>query len=61
MELNLFSIYDQKAKAFLPPFHMPNKAMAERIFRDSVNDEGQMFFKHPEDYDPYRIVTGKRR
>lgn len=46
----IFSIYDQKAKAYLPPFFLPNAPMAERVFGDCVNSESHQFAQHPEDY-----------
>lgn len=50
MKLTIFSIFDVKAAAFLPPFYMVNRSTAERAFLDSVSDPGHMFCKHPEDY-----------
>ena len=55
MELTIFSIYDQKAKAFLPPFFLPRVEMAERTFSDCANDPSHNFGKHPEDYVLHRI------
>lgn len=50
MYLKIFTVYDQKAKAYLPPFFLPEKGMAERTFSDCCNDEHHQFGKHPEDY-----------
>lgn len=50
MMLHIYSVYDSKAKAFLPPFLILNDAMAKRIFGDCVNDPTHQFSKHPEDY-----------
>lgn len=50
MILKIFTVYDQKAKAFLPPFFMAQRPAAERAFSDCVNDDTHQFGKHPEDY-----------
>lgn len=52
---NVFSVYDNKAKAYLPPFIMHNDAMAVRVFGDCVNSEDHQFGKHPDDYTLFRI------
>ncbi len=46
----IFSIYDTKAKAHLPPFFLPNSDMAIRMFSDCVNDPKHAFSAHPADY-----------
>lgn len=46
----IFSVYDQKAEAYLPPFYLPNRAMAVRTFTDCVNSKDHQFGKHPQDY-----------
>lgn len=54
MKLSCFAVFDEKAKAFLPPFFLPNTAVALRVFSDCVNDpEGpnrHAFARHPSDY-----------
>ena len=50
MQHSMFSIYDTKAQAYLPPFILPNVQMAQRVFGDCVNSEDHQFSKHPEDY-----------
>ena len=35
---NIFSVYDNKAEAFLPPFVLPKREMAIRTFADSINN-----------------------
>lgn len=47
---HVFSIYDQKAAAFLPPFILPRKEMAIRTFTDCVQSDDHQFGSHPEDY-----------
>lgn len=46
----VFTIYDDKAKAYLPPFFLPEMGQAIRAFTDCVNDPTHMFGKHPSDY-----------
>ena len=55
MKISMFSIYDSKAKSYLPPFHMPNDAMALRVFQDCVSDPSHAFGKHPEDYTLFHL------
>lgn len=50
MKQQIFTIFDQKAKAYLPPFFLPAAAMAIRTFSDCVNSPDHMFGKHPADY-----------
>lgn len=53
----MFSIYDSKAKAYLPPFILPNSQMAQRTFGDCVNSEKHQFHAHPEDYTLFQLGT----
>lgn len=46
----IFTIYDSKAGAYLPPFFLPTVPMATRVFGDCVNDPTHQFSKHPLDY-----------
>lgn len=50
MLLQIFTVFDSKAEAYLPPFYMTTKGQAIRAFSDSVNDPTHVFMKHPEDY-----------
>ncbi len=50
MILKIFTIYDVKAGAYLPPFYLPQEGMATRTFQDCVNDENHAFSKNPGDY-----------
>lgn len=52
-----FTIYDTKAEAYLPPFILPTRAMAIRIFTDCCNDDGHAFGKHPHDYTLFQCGT----
>ncbi len=53
----IYSIFDTKAKAYYPPFFLPNTDLAVRIFSDQVNDTNHTFNKHPEDYTLFQIGT----
>lgn len=55
--LNLYSVFDQKAKAYLAPFAMTNDDVAMRAFADTVNDGESPMAKHPEDYTLIRLGT----
>ncbi len=50
MRHRAFSIFDQKAKAYMTPFFMGEVGMATRTFTDMVNSPDHMIAKHPEDY-----------
>jgi len=50
MKLKCFVIYDDKAKAYLPPFFAPQIGQAVRSISDGINDPQSEFGKHPEDY-----------
>lgn len=50
MILKMFTVFDQKAKAYLSPFCMAEKGQAIRSFTDLINDGDHQFSKHPEDY-----------
>ncbi len=55
MNLEIFSVYDIKAKAYLPPFFMPRIDLAIRLFSNSANDPGHAFGANPEDYVLFHI------
>jgi len=50
MITQIFSVYDSKTAAYLPPFYMVSKPAAIRAITDAVTDQEHMFFKHAEDY-----------
>jgi hypothetical protein len=56
MKLNVYSIFDQAAEAFVTPFFMQNDGLAMRAFQDNVNanDENNIS-KHPEQFSLYKI------
>nr|UXQ88105.1 MAG: nonstructural protein [Microvirus sp.] len=55
MLVNIFTIFDEKARAYLPPFYQPEIAQAHRSFGDAVNDPETAFYKHPSDYTLFHI------
>lgn len=55
IKLIAFSVFDQKAEAFIAPFFMPTKQMAVRVFADCCNDPNHQFGKHPADYTLFQL------
>lgn len=54
---NVFSVYDEKAEAYLPVFQLPTSPMATRIFGECVNSREHQFGKHPGDYTLFLVGT----
>ena len=50
MQQKLFTVYDEKAESYLPPFFVPTTGLATRAFTDCVNSADHQFGKHPHDY-----------
>lgn len=48
--MQMFSVYDSKAAAYLPPFHSQTIATAIRAFEGAVRDEASPFHTHAADY-----------
>lgn len=46
----IFTVYDSKAFAFLPPFYAHEKGVAARQFSECANSDQHQFGKHPGDY-----------
>lgn len=55
MKLLCFAIWDEKAKAYLPPFFLPAVGVAVRAFSDCVNDPGHAFGRNPHDYTLFQL------
>lgn len=51
----LFTIYDEKAEVFLPPFFVPTVGIAKRAFTDCINSNDHQFAKHPGDYTLFQL------
>ena len=41
--MKVFSVYDSKAEAFLPPFFSPTTAVGVRVFEAAANDVEHVF------------------
>lgn len=46
----LFSIFDNKAESYSPPFAAATKGLATRMFADLVNDRSTAPGKYPQDF-----------
>ena len=57
MKTKIFTVYDSKAEAYLPPFFMASTGSAMRAFEDSIHDTTTQFAKHPEDYTIFELGT----
>lgn len=57
MKLEMFSVFDSAAKAFMEPFVAQTIEVAIRRFRASVNHEGSDFGRFPEDYTLFHVGT----
>lgn len=57
MILQVFSVYDSKAKAYLQPFHAANAAIACRMISDAANEPQHMFNRHAADYTLQQLAT----
>jgi hypothetical protein len=57
MELNIYSIYDEDAKAYLQPFFTQNHGIAIRVFSDNVNGKDNQIANHPHKFTLFHIGT----
>lgn len=55
MRLGIYSVYDSKAKAYLPPFFLPNDALAVRAVVGCTRDPDHSFAKFPLDYSLHKM------
>lgn len=55
MLMLMFSVYDDKAAAFMQPFFERAEGAAVRAFQSACNDEKHNFFKASADYSLYII------
>lgn len=51
----LFTVYDEKAEVFTPPFFVPTLGIATRAFADCINSDEHQFGKHPADYTLFQL------
>jgi len=64
MVFNVYSVFDEKALVFAPPFLMVHDGEALRAFGDAVGDPKSKLAAHPGDFKLFRLgtfndVTGK--
>ncbi len=50
MILKIFTVYDSKSEAYLPPFYNSSRGAALRAYSDTVNDRSTPIGAHPADY-----------
>jgi hypothetical protein len=55
MKLEMFSVYDQKARAFCTPFFCPNEHVALRAFTSSANDQTTEIGRYPTDFSLFAL------
>lgn len=55
MKIKMFTVYDGKAFAYLPPFYLLREEMAQRAFGECVNSKDHQFGRHPHDYTLFKI------
>lgn len=55
MVVNVYSVFDEKAKSFAPPFCMHTDGQATRGFGDACEDPKSLMSKHPQDYSLYKL------
>ena len=54
-KLNVYTVHDIKAEAYITPFFLPTDAVAERTFTDCANDRNHQFGKNPADYTLFKV------
>lgn len=52
----MFTIHDSAAKAYLPPFILPEVGQALRMFTNAVNSKNHQFNQNPEDFILFEIA-----
>jgi hypothetical protein len=57
MLLNVYSVYDSKAQAYLQPFQATNAAIATRMIMDALQQKDHMFHQHAADFTLQEIAT----
>ena len=56
MKINVYSIFDEAAKAYITPFFMQNNALATRAFKDQCNTPGSQIASNPEQFVLFHIA-----
>lgn len=57
MIINIYTIFDDKAKIYNKPFYMHNDAVALRALTDLADDPNTDVHKHPEDFVLFKLGT----
>lgn len=57
MRLNVYTIYDTAAGAYMRPFYAQSDAQAIRVFGDLSVAADHDVGRHPEDYSLFRVAT----
>lgn len=55
MKLKIFSVYDSKAEAYLPPFFVGSTGLAVRMFSQAAQDSSHQFCKHASDFTLFEL------
>lgn len=55
MRMEIFTVYDTAAGAYLPPMFLRSKGEAVRSFTDAVNASDHQFHRHASDYVLYHL------
>jgi hypothetical protein len=55
MKLSIYSVFDSKAQAYIPPFFLQNDAVAVRAFTFSANNPEHDFGRFPVDYTLFKL------
>lgn len=56
MLVEVFSVYDSKARVYSQPFFAHNIAVAVRMFQSTIADANTNLAKHPEDYSLFHLA-----
>ena len=54
---NVFTVFDSKTEAYLPPFYEQTKGSAIRSFTEAVNTPSHQFAKYPGDFTLFHLGT----
>jgi len=54
-KMRIYSVYDEKAEEFSPPFFQQNDRLAQRMITESAKGNGSMLAAYPEDFKLYRL------
>lgn len=57
MQFKMFSIRDNKAQVFMPPFHSHNQGTAIRSIQQNMQDPNSSLAAYPADFSLYEIAT----